>query len=70
MICLQFISVWEKKVEFVENQVLASPQWISHPEGHFLQGLVYEVKNFNQGEMVHAFEISFIYCHDLVARID
>ena len=35
----------QKKVELAENQVLASPRRISHPEGHFLQGLVNAVKS-------------------------
>ena len=57
-----------KKVELAENQVLASPRRISHPEGHFPQGFVNAVKKINQGKMVHAIEISFMCCHDLITR--
>ena len=35
----------QKKVELPKNQALASPWRISHPEGHFLQGLVNAVKS-------------------------
>ena len=61
---------FEQRNQMAENQVPASPWRISHPEGLFPQDLVYAVKEFNQSEMVHASEISFIYCHDLITGID
>ena len=66
MIYLQLTSIWTKKVELAENH----PRRASHPEGHFSKGLLYAAKNFNRAEIVRAFEVSFIYCHDLITAIE
>ena len=50
-----------KESQMAENQVPASPWRISHPEGHFPQELSYAAKNLNRAEIIHVFEVSFMY---------
>ena len=56
MIYLQLMRSGDREIKSTENHVLASPQRVSHPEGHFLQGIPNAIRKPNQGKMDHVIE--------------
>ena len=51
----------DKENQMAENQVPASPWRTSHSEGHFPQEPSHAAKNLNRAEIIHVFEVSFMY---------